>query len=70
MSLSKRFNCGHSITRKNSRVTGGHGRKYVKCRLCANKSARLWAAKKAKSLSKGKRKWALLGCLSKGKRKR
>ena len=54
MSLSKRFNCGHSITRKNSRVTGGHGRKYVKCRLCANKSARLWAAKK--SLSKGKRK--------------
>jgi hypothetical protein len=48
---------GHKLTAANTRVTGGHGRKYVKCRQCANEAARKWAKKRAwliKKLLKGR----------------
>ena len=36
---------GHLLTRANKRVTGGHERKYTKCRLCANEASRRYLQK-------------------------
>jgi hypothetical protein len=43
---------GHKLTAANTRHTGGHKGKYMKCRLCANESAKQWARKRAARLKR------------------
>jgi hypothetical protein len=50
---------GHALTKDNTRVTGGtvNGGLYVKCRTCANESARRWCKRNSANNNKHTKKW-------------